>query len=77
MNDNQRLEQLLAQILDAQREHLQEYKRVTSQSLELQRSGVETQNRHVRLYRRVLAISAVIIAALVGYAVWLSRLIPQ
>ena len=76
MSDNPRIEQLLAQILDAQRASLDEYKRVTSQSLELQRGAVETQNRHVRLYRRVIAASMIVIAALTGYAVWLSRLIP-
>jgi hypothetical protein len=75
MSDNERIEQLLAQILEMQRAHLDEYKRVTTQSLELQRNAVETQNRHVRLYRRVIAVSVVIIAALLAYAVWLSRLI--
>jgi hypothetical protein len=76
MSDNERAEQLLAQILEVQRAHLDEYKRVTSQSLELQRNAVETQNRHVRLYRRVIVGSAIVIAVLVAYAVWLSRLIP-
>ena len=76
MNDNQRIEQLLAQILDTERASLDEYKRVTGQSLALQRSAVDTQNRHVRLYRRVIAVSVVIIAALLGYVAWLSRLIP-
>lgn len=43
MNENNGTEQLLAQILEVQRTHLEEYKRVTSQSLDLQRQGVETQ----------------------------------
>ena len=75
MNDNNRTEQLLTQILEAQRAHLEEYKRVTSQSLDLQRQGVETQNRHVRLYRRVLVVLAIIMVGLVAYVVWLSRII--
>ena len=76
MNDDPRTEQLLSQILEAQRAHLEEYKRVTSESLSLQRQGVETQSRHVRLYRRVLAALAIVLVALVGYVIWLSRMIP-
>jgi hypothetical protein len=76
MNDSDRIEQLLTQLLDVQRAHLEEYKRVTSQSLELQRSAVETQSRHVRLYRRVIVAAAIIIVGLGGYVLWLSRLIP-
>jgi hypothetical protein len=75
MNDDNRTEQLLTQILDAQRAHLDEYKRVTSQSLDLQRQGVEAQSRHVRLYRRVLYVLAVVLVGLVAYVVWLSRMI--
>jgi hypothetical protein len=75
MNDTNRTEQLLTQILEAQRAHLEEYKRVTSQSLDLQRQGVETQNRHVRLYRRVLLVLAIIMVGLVAYLVWLTRII--
>ena len=75
MSDNDRTEQLLAQILEAQRAHLDEYKRVTSQSLELQREGVDTQHRHVRLYRRVLYALAIVLAGVVAYVVWLTRMI--
>ncbi len=77
MNDNNRTEQLLTQILEAQRAHLEEYKRVTSQSLDLQRQGVETQHRHVRLYRRVLYVLAIVLVGLVVYVVWLSRMISH
>jgi len=76
MNDENRTEQLLTQILEAQRAHLEEYKRVTSESLALQRQGVDTQNRHVRLYRRVLAVLAIVLVGLVAYVIWLSRMIP-
>ena len=76
MNDDNRTQQLLTQILETQRAHLEEYKRVTSQSLDLQRQGVETQSRHVRLYRRVLYVLAMVLLGLVAYVVWLSRMIP-
>jgi len=75
MNENDRTQQLLSQILDTQRAHLAEYKQVTAQSLDLQRQGVETQSRHVRLYRRVILIGAIIMVGLVAYVVWLSRLL--
>ena len=75
MNENDEVKQLLTQILAAQRAHLEEYKRVTSQSLELQRHAVETQSRHVLLYRRVIVVAAILIVGLGGYVVWLSRLV--
>ena len=73
MNENPRTEQLLSEILETQRAHLEEYKRVTSQSLDLQRQGVDTQSRHVRLYRRVLYVLAIVLAGLVVYIAWLTR----
>jgi hypothetical protein len=42
----------------------------------LQRQGVDTQSRHVRLYRRVLYALAIVLAGLVAYVIWLGRLIP-
>ena len=76
MTENDKIAELLTQILEVQRAHLEEYKRVTSQSLELQRHAVETQSRHVLLYRRVIVVAAIVIVGLGGYALWLSRLIP-
>jgi len=76
MSENTRIEQLLTQIVEGQRAHLDEYRRVTSQSLDLQRQGVDTQSRHVRLYRRVLYALAIVLAGLVAYVIWLGRLIP-
>ncbi len=73
MNENPRAEQLLSEILETQRAHLEEYKRVTSQSLDLQRQGVHTQGRHVRLYRRVVYVLAIVLAGLVVYIAWLTR----
>lgn len=73
MDETPRTEQLLSEIPETQRAHLEEYKRVTSQSLDLQRQGVDTQGRHVRLYRRVLYALAVVLAGLVAYIAWLSH----
>ena len=75
MSENDRIEQLLAQILEVQRANFEEYKRVTSQSLELQRRAVETQSHHVLLYRLVIVACAIIIVVLGAYVFWLSRFI--
>jgi len=45
---------LLAEIRDAQREYLAEYRRVTAESLELSRRAVQRQEQFSRLYRHVL-----------------------
>jgi DNA-binding phage protein len=76
MNDTQRIEQLLTQILDTQRAHLAEYTRVAAQSLAMQRTAVDTQARHVRLYRRAIAVGAIILGALVLVVAWMARLLP-
>jgi hypothetical protein len=56
---------LLAEIRDIQREHLEEYRRVTEEALELQRRAVQRQEQFSRLYRRVLVVGAVIIAGMI------------
>lgn len=75
MTSDDRSEQLLSEILVVQRAHLEEYKRVTSQSLELQRTATEAQARHLRMYRRVIAAGGVVIGVLILYALWLGSLI--
>lgn len=72
---------LLEEIRDAQQRHFDEYRRVTGealalqkQSLELQRGAVaqqtlavQRQGRHLRLYRYVIAVAALVAAG----AIWL------
>lgn len=55
---------LLTEIRDAQREHLAEYRKVTQESLALQKQAVSRQEQIVRLYRRVLIAGAVLIVLL-------------
>ena len=55
--------ELLREIRDIQRDHLAEYKRVTQQSLELQQRAVLRQESVARLYQRVIAVAAVVVAA--------------
>jgi len=75
MADNDRNEQLLKEILETQRAHLEEYKRVTAESLRLQRQAVEAQGRYLRLLRPMLIAGAVVVAGLIVYVLWLSRFI--
>ena len=75
MSDNDRTDKLLTEILETQRAHLDEFKKVTSESLRLQRQAVESQTRYIRLLRPMLIVGAVVIAGLLAYVLWLSRLI--
>ena len=75
MTQDDRTDRLLTEILETQRAHLEEYKRVTTESLRLQRQGVEAQARYIRLLRPMLIVGAVVIAGLIVYVLWLSRLI--
>ena len=75
MADNSRTEQLLNEILQTERAHLEEYKRVTAESLRLQRQAVEAQGRYIHLLRPALIVGAVVVAGLIVYVLWLSRFI--
>ena len=75
MADNGRTEQLLNEILQTERAHLEEYKRVTAESLRLQRQAVEAQGRYIHLLRPALIVGAVIVAGLIVYVLWLSRFV--
>jgi hypothetical protein len=73
MTPNDRTEQLLTEILEVQRSQLDEYKRVTSESLQLQRRAVDAQIRYIRLLRPMLIVGSVVVAGLIVYVLWLSR----
>jgi len=75
MTQNDRTEQLLAEILEVQRAHLEEYKRVTSESLQLQRRATDAQLRYIRLLRPMLIVGSIVMAGLIVYVLWLSRFI--
>ena len=75
MTNNDRIEQLLTEILEVQCSQLDEYKRVTSESLQLQRRAVDAQLRYIRLLRPMLIVGSVVVAGLIVYILWLSRFI--
>jgi hypothetical protein len=75
MMQNDHIEQILTEILEVQRAQLDEYKRVTSESLQLQRRAVAAQVRYIGLLRPMVIVGSVVVAGLIVYVLWLSRLI--
>ncbi|HYR52124.1 MAG TPA: hypothetical protein VET83_05865 [Candidatus Dormibacteraeota bacterium] len=60
------MRRLLEEIRDLQREHLEEYRRVTTRSLELQQRAVTRQEQFGALYRKAALVAVVIVAGLLG-----------
>jgi len=76
MEDNVRIEKLLEEIRDSQRESLEEYKRVTSQSLALQQKAVSRQEQVAKIYRYALIASAVLVIGIIALIFYLLQLLP-
>jgi len=76
MEDQKRIETLLEEIRDAQRESLDEYKRVTSQSLELQARAVTRQEQLGKTYRAALIASAILIIGIILLIFYLLQYLP-
>jgi hypothetical protein len=64
MEDGEEIRKLLEEIRDVEREHLAEYRRVTSLSLELQQRAVARQEQVGRVTRLVFLIGGFFVAAL-------------
>lgn len=72
--ENKEVLDLLGEIRDVQRQHFEAYSRASSESISIQRRGLELQQaaveqqqvsvdaqaRHIRLYRKVLMVSAAV-----------------
>ena len=63
--------EILREIRDIQREHLAAYKLAAERSIALQTTGVTRQEKFGVLYRRVLAVLAVVILVLLGFVVYI------
>ena len=66
-----RTRRLLEEIRDLQREQLAEYRRVTQQSLDLQKRAVDRQQQLGHLYSRVVGLGAGLVLVLIGLLVYL------
>jgi hypothetical protein len=68
---NIRIEELLKELRDTQREHLAEYRNVTRKSLELQLKALSRQEAIVVLYRRIVLIGGTVATGLLGLLIFL------
>jgi hypothetical protein len=71
MEADGRTQRLLEEIRDAQREHLAEYRRVTEQSLDLQRRAVARQEQVSQLYKRVVILAGALIIGLLSLLLYI------
>jgi hypothetical protein len=76
MEDQNRVEKLLEEIRDLQREQLEEYKRVTGQSLDMQKRAVDRQEQVAKIYRIALVVSAVVIAGIIALIFYVLQYLP-
>ena len=71
MTEDERILRLLEEIRDTQREHLAEYRRAATHSIELQQRAVARQEGIASITRRMILIGGVLVAALLGLLVYL------
>jgi hypothetical protein len=71
MRDPEEIKELLAELRDVQREHLEEYRTVTRRSLELQERAVARQEQLGKLYRRVLTAGAGLVVFIIILIIYL------
>ena len=76
MEEQNGVERLLEQILEVQREQLEQYKSVTKRSLELQQTAVGRQEQISKIYRIALVVSAIVVAGIIGLVFYLLQFLP-
>ena len=77
MNEPDEISEMLREIRDIQTEHLNEYKRVTQRSLELQERAVERQEKIGRLYVRVILASAILVLGIIALIIYAISFLPK
>jgi len=71
VESGEEVRRLLQEIRDIDREHLDEYRRVTTKSLELQQRAVARQEQFGRVYRLVLLIGGFFVVALLALLIYI------
>ena len=71
METDGRIEKLLEEVRDVQREHFAEYRRVTAESLDLQRGAVQRQQELARTYTRIIGLGGGLVFVLMLLLVFL------
>ena len=77
MNEPDEISELLRAIRDIHTEHLNEYKRITQRSLELQERAVERQEKIGRLYVRVILASAILVLGIIALIIYVISFLPK
>jgi type VI protein secretion system component VasF len=70
MEDSTRIASLLEEIRDLQKTQLEEYTAHAARSVALAEESVDRQRRFGNIYKRVLIVGALLIAALVYFVLW-------
>jgi len=71
MEADERTHELLEEVRDAQREYLAEYRRVTQQALDLQHRAVARQEQVSLIFKRIVLLGGVMVAALLSLLLYL------
>lgn len=70
MDESTRIESLLNEIRDLQKEHLAAYKEHAAHALQLSEESVKRQKDMAALYRKVLVVVAILFVILLGFLWW-------
>ncbi len=73
MEKSEEILKVLQEIRDAQREHLEDYQRVATQSVALQEDAVARQKFITDLYKKVLVVGGIVVVVLLGLILYLMR----
>lgn len=71
MDEGEDTRKILSDIRDLEREHLEEYRRISQEVLNLQRNAVERQALIGGVYKRVVAFGGIMVVALLVLLVFL------
>lgn len=77
MESDDRIQQILVEIRDGQREQIEEYRRVANHALELQKTAVSRQESLGRLYKGALVVGGIMVVVIVIIIVYLLGILFQ
>ena len=72
MNEPDKLQALLEEVRDLQREQLAEYREQAARSIRIAEESVARQAQIGSFYKRVVLVAAILVAVLLGYLGWLT-----
>lgn len=72
MSEPDPVQALLEEIRDLQKEHLAEYRKQAARSISIAEDAVSRQKAHIVLYRKVLAVTAIVLVSFIACVWWIS-----